>query len=55
VNMVVAKYNVIYKSEGILFMGVCLGYVDTATGTDESRELCFINHKVLSVGRVADI
>jgi len=30
VNMVIAKYNVTYKQEGILFMGICPGSVDTA-------------------------
>ncbi|KAE9373307.1 NAD(P)-binding protein [Stipitochalara longipes BDJ] len=35
VNMVVAKYNATYKEEGILFMAICPGSVDTA---EQSRE-----------------
>lgn len=29
VNVVVAKYNALYKSEGILFMAISPGFVDT--------------------------
>ncbi|CAH0047437.1 unnamed protein product [Clonostachys solani] len=32
VNMLVAKYNVTYKSEGVLTMGICAGSVDTFEG-----------------------
>lgn len=28
-NMVVAKYNATYKSDGVLVMGICAGAVDT--------------------------
>jgi len=38
VNMVIAKYNVTYKQEGILFMGLCPGSVDTAEKTQEIRK-----------------
>jgi len=30
-NMVVAKYNTMYRQEGILFMAICPGSVDTAS------------------------
>lgn len=29
VNMVVAKYNALYRKEGILFIAICPGSVDT--------------------------
>jgi NAD(P)-dependent dehydrogenase (short-subunit alcohol dehydrogenase family) len=38
VNMVIAKYNATYKSEGILFMGICAGSVDTTVKTSETRK-----------------
>ncbi|KAL4886213.1 NAD(P)-binding protein [Aspergillus karnatakaensis] len=35
VNVAIAKYNALYKSEGILFMGICPGYVATERQTQE--------------------
>ncbi|VUC35715.1 unnamed protein product [Clonostachys rosea] len=31
-NMLVAKYNATYKSDGVLVMGICAGYVNTLEG-----------------------
>ncbi|CAF9936945.1 MAG: hypothetical protein HETSPECPRED_010508 [Heterodermia speciosa] len=38
VNMAVAHYNALYKKEGILFMAISPGYVDTGNGPDLSDE-----------------
>ncbi|RDW84079.1 uncharacterized protein DSM5745_04405 [Aspergillus mulundensis] len=37
-NVAIAKYNALYKGEGILFMGVCPGYVSTERITQEVAE-----------------
>jgi NAD(P)-dependent dehydrogenase (short-subunit alcohol dehydrogenase family) len=34
VNLLVAKYDATYKSEGILIMGICAGAVNTREGQD---------------------
>jgi NAD(P)-dependent dehydrogenase (short-subunit alcohol dehydrogenase family) len=38
INMVIAKYNALYKREGILFMSICPGSVDTQTKSTEARK-----------------
>jgi NAD(P)-dependent dehydrogenase (short-subunit alcohol dehydrogenase family) len=38
VNMVIAKYNTMYKRQGILFLGICPGSVNTATVPQEPRK-----------------
>ena len=42
-NMAVAKYNAIYKGDGILFMGICPGSVDTEGGRAKIGEFHFLN------------
>lgn len=38
VNMALAKYSAIYKQEGILFLGICPGSVDTDALNAGNRE-----------------
>lgn len=38
VNMVLAKYSAIYKQEGILFLGICPGSVNTDALNADNRE-----------------
>ncbi|KAL9028868.1 MAG: hypothetical protein Q9196_002822 [Gyalolechia fulgens] len=38
VNVAVAKYNALYKKDGILFMAISPGYVDTGNHPDPSDE-----------------
>ena len=35
VNMAIAKYNALYKKDGVLFMAVSPGYVDTGNAPGE--------------------
>lgn len=38
VNMALAKYSAIYKQEGILFLGICPGSVNTDAQNADNRE-----------------
>lgn len=42
-NMAIAKYNAIYKQEGVLFMAICPGSVDTDGNKPEICEFNFLS------------
>jgi NAD(P)-dependent dehydrogenase (short-subunit alcohol dehydrogenase family) len=46
-NMLVAKYNVTYKSEGVFVMGICAGSVDTFEGVKPSCKSFYVAYVLL--------
>lgn len=47
VNMAISKYSAIYKSEGILFLGICPGSVDTdAQNANKRKSYCFMQYNI---------